>query len=126
MEIRKIYTSNFSLGLNKVIEYHGMNYFIFLERANNGSKYKQSSLTTPDNFGRNKEAEISNKDKINSLNNDSTLSNSSSKKALSMQRINHTTQNSDCVGLQNVELIPPPTYNEATFSPNLEASEVKF
>ena len=43
-----------------------------------------------------------------------------------MQRMNHNDQNADCVGLQNIELIPPPTYSEATISSSIPASEVMF
>ena len=43
-----------------------------------------------------------------------------------MGSVNHDNQNSDCVGLQNIEIIPPPTYNEATSSPSILVPEVLY
>ena len=103
-----------------------MNDFTFQERANNKSNYQQSTITTPDPFGRNNDEEYSNENNVSDLNCDSTLSNYALRNTSGMQRMNHNDQNADCVGLQNIELIPPPTYNEATISSSIPASEVTF
>ena len=103
-----------------------MNDFTFQERANNKSNNKQSTITTPDHFGRNNDEEVSNENNVSNLNCDSTLSNYALRNSSSMQRMNHNEQNADCVGLQNIELIPPPTYNEATIPSSFPASEVIF
>ena len=99
-----------------------MNDFTFQERANN----KQSTITTPDHYARNNDEEVSNENNVSNLNCDSTLTNYALRNSSSMQRMNHNDQNADCVGLQNVELIPPPTYNEATIPSSIPASEVIF
>ena len=89
-------------------------------------KNKQSSLATPDRGGRHKEEDISKSNKNVDHNHDSTLSpnNSLSINVSNMQSVNHNNQNSDCVGLQNIEIIPPPTYNEATSSSSVLIPEV--
>ena len=108
--------------INSCIITDQMNDFTFQERANN----KQSTITTPDHFGRNNDEEVSNENNVSNINCDSTLSNYALRNSSSMQRMNHNEQNADCVGLQNIELIPPPTYNEATIPSSFPASEVIF
>ena len=41
-----------------------------------------------------------------------------------MQNTNHSNQGVECERVQNVELIPPPSYNEATSSPTTRVTEV--
>ena len=41
-----------------------------------------------------------------------------------MQSMNHSIQSIDCARVQNIELIAPPTYNEATTPPAVKDTEV--